>query len=358
MQGCESEHNTGGAATGCDPGGGDVATIELNRPLADAEAVVVQVLIDDSKICGSPSYADGQLTCTLPSGTGPNHLVQVKFAGNTQSDSNVYVGVSYRGCDEGYGRLNPSVSLACSRCPAGTFSKDESCNPCADGTYSRGGTAECAICPDTPGVSCDDGVLQPQNGFWSSAQATGDAQAEFNRDTVFQCLMEGACLKAANVSADVTPRDAYVCKEGHEGVLCGACSDGFFQQKDECKSCEGASISSGTLMAFGGCVAAALVLLVYQFRIRKRSNDLIATLHVLKRELAKRQRSFATGTIGGDARTRKRQGAITRRLTSLTLQGMKVVHHSVHAAKRGKYGFGESLRILLNASEVTAHLCT
>ena len=62
---------------------------------------------------------------------------------------------------------------------------------------------------------------------------------------------------------------------------------------------------------------------------------------------------------GGNVRRKRRKsGAIARRLTSLTVQGMKVVHHSVQAAQRGKYGFGETLRILLNASEVTAHLCT
>ena len=110
-----------------------------------------------------------------------------------------------------------------------------------------------------------------------------------------------------------------------------------------------------TLVTFGCCCAAALLLLLYQLRIKRKSNELIATLHILKRELAS---SFELGTIGGNVRDRRttRPGRFARRMTSLTLQGMKVVHHSVQAAKRGKYGFGETLRIVLNASEVTAHL--
>ena len=116
------------------------------------------------------------------------------------------------------------------------------------------------------------------------------------------------------------------------------------------------------------CASAAVLLLVFQLRLRQRAAQLIATLHGLKRERRTRRRELRAEQLARwNAKVEKKswrpvaqKRTLKRRLTmwanELSEQGVRAVHHSVKAAMNGQFGFGESLRILLNASKVANHL--
>ena len=74
-------------------------------------------------------------------------------------------------------------------------------------------------------------------------------------------------------------------------------------------------------MAFGTCVAAAVVLVLYQFRIRKRSNDLIATLHVLKRELKARAQAMRSANSSFEVNVRERRQKEAKALKAIAEAG-------------------------------------
>ena len=108
-------------------------------------------------------------------------------------------------------------------------------------------------------------------------------------------------------------------------------------------------------------------MLAYQLRIRQRAVQLIAALHIMKRERKVRRRTMRQELARWNEKVEQKsyrpvakQRTIARRITiwanQVSEQGVRVVHHSVKAAMNGQFGFGESLRILLNASKVANHL--
>lgn len=128
---------------------------------------------------------------------------------------------------------------ACRRCQRGevTDAAKHECVRCKAHLFKLNAT-ECSICPTTEGVQCVDGVLEPQDGFWSpdaAAVASGRAPARFAESTTtFPCLAgikscvanrgTTAGARAANASDGdgggevvVVPSTAFRCTEGHRG---------------------------------------------------------------------------------------------------------------------------------------------
>ena len=105
------------------------------------------------------------------------------------------------------GQLVGSFVYVCESCPPGYVAKTEGqrqCNTCDLGKYATGDNARCVGCPDMGGVQCANGLVQPENGFWSPAvlteagnNATGGTHEQFNATTlVFRCLSDGAACEA------------------------------------------------------------------------------------------------------------------------------------------------------------------
>ena len=144
-----------------------------------------------------------------------------------------------------------SGALTCAPCPVGTFGFNSSvCSPCPSGSTSVAGTStvfdcqclapsvppytayqeisddaasfSCHICPD--GALCSGlGLPLALDGFWHQP---GDS-SEF-----FECE-DGFCL-ADEAGANLTYTQ---CREGHQGIVCGECVDGWTIQGEFCAAC-------------------------------------------------------------------------------------------------------------------------
>jgi len=161
---------------------------------------------------------------------------------------------------------NVAAYTAC-LCSAGYFDAQLGAN---------GSSPACAAC--TEGGVCDGttGELLADEGYWR----------ESDNDTVFFKCREGYCLaensSAANSSAArrrlhqaSSNNSSYVgghCAEGHGGVLCAVCQEGYSMQGGFCKACDAkdswsswSTASKAVLCAFmvpAGALAITLLLLL------------------------------------------------------------------------------------------------
>ena len=62
--------------------------------------------------------------------------------------------------------------------------------------------------------------------------------------------------QAQQGAVEATPATAYMCSEGHEGILCADCSDGYFFKNKECLPCDGELLSSEAAVAIAVLIGA------------------------------------------------------------------------------------------------------
>ena len=289
--------------------------------------------------------------------------------------------------------------LTCDACPTGFWTTAEgakSCDRCVEGKWGTSATA-CTDCP-LKGVACANGILRPQNGFWTPAMRTGAARALSANATgeMFACLptrdrSRSACVNATTGS-DATPGlttgSIFRCEEGHdpEGVLCAVCSPEFFFKEGRCHPCDQSNgLSEGAVPVLAALGVGAALVLLFRLAIRKNLFDLQTVLHTMKRKLKRRRRrnrrrhrerwrrshqrrkrrnSFSAagglGLSGGsddddgsDVRMPRYRAPWAVRLLRSTMQR---AHESFKVAKSGYFGLGESMRITLNCFKIITHL--
>ena len=126
-------------------------------------------------------------------------------------------------------------AVACDACPANSADAvgNTAC-VCLAGYYDAalGASATAPQCMPSPdGGDCTSGALLAQEGWWR----------ETPTDDVFLKCREGYCLAEAPPAAPARRRLAQAgaghCLEGHSGVLCAVCQDGFTLQGGFCKPC-------------------------------------------------------------------------------------------------------------------------
>ena len=126
-------------------------------------------------------------------------------------------------------------ATACDACPAS--SSDGLGNTvclCLDGYYdvalgANTSAPQCTSCAD--GGACVGGVLLAQEGWWRESPT----------DDLFLKCREGYCLAedppASSARRRLAQADAGHCLDGHSGVLCAICQDGYTLQGGFCKPC-------------------------------------------------------------------------------------------------------------------------
>jgi hypothetical protein len=178
-------------------------------------------------------------------------------------------------CDKG---MYVNSTRGCESCPAGTFSQVKNaaeCRPC--GTTSsycpEGSTAPIFVpqkwaslplsgnatlktgvlhCPDSEGFSCNEGQATMKDNFWRvpTEKLTSDT-------SILECPVKGACLGSST--------GVQQCLEGHSGVFCAVCTDGWAKgDHGNCEKCKPAdSIGVGMLVA-----AASVLFLAVMFALK------------------------------------------------------------------------------------------
>lgn len=130
----------------------------------------------------------------------------------------------------------------------------------------------CEICP-AKGALCKDGLVIGQPNYWRTSNAT----TELIACTVRRC------------QGEVVPYAGQGCREGHEGVLCGTCKEGWVMGGLVCTKCEGQSsatraIVSVTFMVvfFIGVVLLFTFQPYFSFKRRQRKLEAEARLKGIK----------------------------------------------------------------------------
>jgi len=133
---------------------------------------------------------------------------------------------------------------SCPLCPAGQYNIEwgqAGCDACLSSTYAGPGSSQCDTCgysdyrqqtasvPSLPdaryGIDCAAGqVLGTLPGYWSSQPLTYN---NTNETSTWKCPVEAACLGGLNSS----------CAEGHTGVACVRCVEGWYTEAYGKKPC-------------------------------------------------------------------------------------------------------------------------
>ena len=190
------------------------------------------------------------------------------------------------------GQFGGSVgAVACAQCPPSTAAPQpgaSACIACPANSGDVGGNIACVclagyfdsalganatvpVCTPCPeGGACVDGALLAQEGWWRETPI----------DAIFLKCREGYCLPEESASvagAAMTGRrlrqsSAGHCADGHGGVLCAVCQEGYTMQGGSCKPCAAADewaswngTSKGVTIAFfipAGMLLLALGLLL------------------------------------------------------------------------------------------------
>lgn len=147
----------------------------------------------------------------------------------------------------------------CSRCPEGTITEIRGASKltdcmCKSGFFNVAGQAgvECETCP--VGADCPGGTNPPipQPGYWASST---------RREEVYECDPPSNCKGGENVE----------CETGHEGRLCGACSEGYFSAMQVCFRC----LNAATI------VSLAIGLLIFWYIINVTVSKRVASAEMI-----------------------------------------------------------------------------
>jgi hypothetical protein len=163
-------------------------------------------------------------------------------------------------------------SAACTACPADSRDGEgRTACVCVPGFYDTNLGADsaapaCAPCVD--GGACVGGRLLAQEGFWRESP-TDDL---FLKCREGYCLPEGGEAPPARRRLAQAAEQAAHCADGHSGVLCAICMDGYTMQGGFCQPCEEAAAwrswsraSRGVTIAFfvpAGALLLTLLLLL------------------------------------------------------------------------------------------------
>eukprot|EP00736_Rhodelphis_marinus_P010811 Rmarinus@m.19198 len=100
---------------------------------------------------------------------------------------------------------------------------------CMPGYYSLSGAYGAACTECAVGGVCEGAIYPPysQEGFWGYRGGDGGY-------TFLKCA-EGACVGGGWDTADNLWLNR--CAEGHRGILCGACAEGFYRDRGQCHAC-------------------------------------------------------------------------------------------------------------------------
>ena len=227
------------------------------------------MIMADGENCGCPPGSEG--------GGTTGDITCSPCAAGTAS---VVVGSRCEPCD--VATYSQDGANACLACPRGKYNNRlmaAECKACAPGYYSAPGATRCERCglndpiqrtadlrgqDETPtsspyGLDCSDGVVGAidENGtvtgvlpeYWA-AEPVDEFNA--NETRVWACETPGVCLGGANST----------CREGHTGVLCVDCLDGYTRRVGRlCEPFvfEDADVALGAAMlAFGTALFAAV----------------------------------------------------------------------------------------------------
>lgn len=182
------------------------------------------------------------------------------------------------------------TSVYCELCKAGTYAEPAAarCTTCAEGLrpnadatacdacpanhFSVPGMATCKQCP-AAGVNCAGGKLAILPGVWSRESTMRDIgpTTEF-----YPCLNEDACIVRerrvpinntlqGGLGASGAASELVVeleCREGHTGLLCAECKDGYAMQGGLCAKCWDPALSASVAaMALVAIITGATVLI-------------------------------------------------------------------------------------------------
>ena len=187
---------------------------------------------------------------------------------------------------------------ACSPCPPGTFqplSGEDSCRPCSDSRYTmQVGQSQCLSCP-AEGVTCVGGTASMQPGFFFVGGVDAEQLQNASVDAAQLSLVRPSMAQARTASlvldSKVTPftaetqvysclsrlgckpvnnGTAVVCAEGHVGIACGSCAQGYVLSGVACVQCFPDAMAWALLVV----VAVAAVALIIVAAIRGTFSDI------------------------------------------------------------------------------------
>lgn len=144
------------------------------------------------------------------------------------------------------------INNVCNKCPAGYYSFDNTetfCHPCRGGMICSGGS---------------DVTMEP--GFWRKDNTSDD---------VYACSLAENCLGQSDIG---------ICKEGHQGRLCGVCLDTWFKNGEfSCTQCQ--SKTQALIFGIANLCGLCLFLVVIVWLSVKSADKEAKTTSVLLRIL-------------------------------------------------------------------------
>lgn len=159
---------------------------------------------------------EASLTETTVTGNPGDYSLTLHFSDKRMADINLYT--ELRSC--AIGEQSVLHNTACQKCEAGTYSVQEPLEKCTECHGS---------------AICRKWGIAPKNGHWIPSPCVTQAR---------ECLSENACTYDGREEAmddffdtheptcDLSDENTTIfhskqCSEGHEGLLCGSCSDGY-----------------------------------------------------------------------------------------------------------------------------------
>lgn len=153
---------------------------------------------------------------------------------------------------------------ACRACGPGEKENSHlSCEVCPENTYANSAHTACIPCVKQ-GAICNQGILTPQPGFWSSVLSTNGDPVSANGSTAvsfYQCPPD-ACVLNENNQPECAP--------GRTGPVCALCQPGRVMAGDECIVCGSAALNWLLLV-----VCSALLLVGNAFVVFKSTRHLV-----------------------------------------------------------------------------------
>jgi hypothetical protein len=215
---------------------------------------------------------DNQICTTCPAGKGPaaNKSACTACESNEVSTFGVCQPCSV-------GEPNPD-KVSCQPCQPGYGGLG--CGECLSGFYNRmrhysGSNASCHACPAggvCPGGQPDVAAAFAPQHHWIDEQRTPPGEGG---PVVYACF-SGHCTRINRGQPGCTANSsAGCCAEGHGGLLCESCSDGYIKQRDACIACTGAAWLP--VLGMFGVKTAALLLVIAQILAKATTKSYTAT---------------------------------------------------------------------------------
>ena len=134
--------------------------------------------------------------------------------------------------------LSTSMELRYRNCRRGEFQEEGQCLQCISGTYSLedrvDSSLECKICSSEDGISeCYGDQVILDEGFWRRFSTNA---------AVLECRDGWPGCEGGNLTGDAS------CKTGYTGPLCSICANEYFNNGDECQSCDDTTPSTRVIL--------------------------------------------------------------------------------------------------------------